>query len=376
MPLRVLITPDKFKGTLSAAGAVRAIATGWAEERPEDKLVQLPMSDGGDGFGEVIGDLIGAERRCCETIDSTHRPCAAGYGYAQQGATAVIESAEFVGLARLRGQRVHPFQQDTFGLGKVLKDAQSAGAQQIIVGLGGSATNDAGFGLARSLGYTFWDRRGHEIDRWTELAGLARLVRPTPCAALPTVVAAVDVSNPLLGPRGASRMFGGQKGLVGDDFVRAEQCHARMVEVAADTFGVDGDVPGAGAAGGLGFALRMFAGATLRLGAELFSELSQLPLRIQGCDLVITGEGKFDQQSAMGKGVGMVARAAALANKPCICLAGVSELEQPVDFGSRFYLRSIVPSLADTERALSDAQGCLRRLAAESARTVADVNVS
>jgi len=178
MPLRVLIIPDKFKGTLTAQAAAEAIARGWRGARPGDTLDLLPMSDGGDGFGEVTGSLLRAKRQVVTTVDATHRPCRSLWWWKPEDETAVIESARVIGLAMLPDGRFHPFDLDTFGLGAVVRAAARKGARRCLVGIGGSATNDGGFGLARALGWEFLDDNGHRIERWTGLDKLARVLHP------------------------------------------------------------------------------------------------------------------------------------------------------------------------------------------------------
>ena len=213
MALKVLIAPDKFKGTLPATAVAEAIARGWRKRKPEDSLKLLPMSDGGEGFGEVMGRLLGAEVQTVRTVDAAHRPVIAQWWWERKSRTAVIESATTIGLASLPTGKFHPFELDTFGLGVLLQAAANAGAKRCLLGVGGSATNDGGFGLARSLGWRFCNRRGKEIQQWTELAALARLEPPEAPVRSGKLVVAVDVQNPLLGPSGCTRIFGPQKGL-------------------------------------------------------------------------------------------------------------------------------------------------------------------
>lgn len=371
MPLRVLIVPDKFKGTLSAHQAAEAIAEGWAGVRPGDRLDLLPMADGGDGFGEICGRLLGAERRSCRTVDAAGRERLAGWWYADVAATAIVEAAEVNGLALLPAGRFHPFQLDTFGLGAVLEQAREAGARRLYIGVGGSATNDGGFGLARSLGWRFRAGDGGEILRWTDLERLA-VVEPPP-ASLPfaELTIAVDVSNPLLGPEGATRIYGGQKGLHDQDFPRAEACLGRLAEAMADLLGEDfAHLPGAGAAGGLGFGLKAFCGGNLRSGGEIFSELSRLEARIGEADLVITAEGAMDAQTLMGKGVGLVAAMVARAGKPCLCLAGSVAVTAASVPWPGFQAWAIVPTIAPLAMAMARPADCLRQLAARAAATI------
>ena len=167
--MRILIVPDKFKGTLTAHQAARAIARGWKTARPGDSLNLLPMSDGGDGFGEILSGLLGAKRRSLLTVDAAHEPRRAVWWWQDAGKLAIIESAKVNGLALMRPKKLHPFQLDTFGLGKILKAAERNAPRECLVGIGGSATNDGGFGLARSLGWRFVDKAENELDQWWQL---------------------------------------------------------------------------------------------------------------------------------------------------------------------------------------------------------------
>ncbi len=324
MPLRVLIIPDKFKGTLGADAAAEAVARGWHRARPHDSLDLLPMSDGGDGFGEVTGALLQARTRRVGTVDAAHRPCVARWWWQRRSRTAVIESAEVIGLAMLPPGRFHPFQLDTFGLGKVLRAAARTGATRCMIGIGGSATNDGGFGLARALGWQFLDCNGQLIERWTDLSQLASMRAPQRRRWFRRCLVATDVQNLLLGPRGATRVYGPQKGLRPQDFALAERCLGRLAQVVKRQCGSDlARVPGAGAAGGLGFGLLAFLGAELRPGFDLFARHAGLARRLRAADVVITGEGAIDRSTLMGKGVGQIAQRCRRLRIPCIGLAGM-----------------------------------------------------
>ncbi len=323
MSLKVLIIPDKFKGTLTARQAAEAMARGWRKNRPQDILELLPMTDGGDGFGEIIGDLLRAKVRTVATVDAAHRPCRAQWWWEPKSKTVIIESAGVIGLAGLPLKKFHPFELDTFGLGAVIRAAVKKGALRCLMGIGGSATNDAGFGLARALGWTFLDRSGKQITRWTQLDLLATVRPPGPRRWFLKLIVAVDVQNPLLGACGCSRVYGPQKGLTPEDFPHAERCLRRLAAVMKEQFHRDHALePGAGAAGGLGFGLGCFLGAELRPGFELFSRKSNLIQRLRRADLVITGEGAMDASTFMGKGAGEVARLCLKLQIPCIGLAG------------------------------------------------------
>ena len=399
MPKRVLIVPDKFKGTLSAREAAQAIARGWRESRPSDALKLLPMSDGGDGFGEVLSQLLGAKRRSVNTVDAAHRPCKATWWFEPRSRTAVVESANVIGLAMLRPGEFHPFELDTFGLGAVLCAAHTAGAKQVLIGIGGSATNDGGFGLARALGWEFRDERGHLIEQWTALRTLAKIHPPSSSArtaqsarsfSIPdslkvqnrpirrdraarasnwpfgNVTVAVDVQNHLLGVRGATRVYGPQKGFRSEEFTRAESCLRRLARIAKRQSGCDfARLPGAGAAGGLGFGLAAFLGARLESGFDLFAKLARLSQRLREADLVITGEGAMDRSTAMGKGVGQIARQCRELGVPCLGLSGaVVRLREVTGLFHGVYA---LTDLTTATKAMANPAWWLARLAAAKA---------
>jgi glycerate 2-kinase len=332
MPQRVLIAPDKFKGTLSARAAAEAIARGWKKSRPKDRLTLLPMSDGGDGFGEVMGRALGAKKQTVETIDAAHQPIEAAWWWEEKTKTAIVEAAKVNGLAMLPPGKFHPYQLDTFGLARVLQTVERTGAKHCIIGIGGSATNDAGFGLARALGWKFVPKTdcptcapGQVLDEWWQLGLLGQIVPPKFPLELKITVA-VDVKNPLLGPNGCTRIYGPQKGLKQTDFSLAEKALEQLATVYKKQFKKDfAKIPGSGAAGGLGFGLMAFANAKIANGFELFAKHSNLTQLIRDSDLVITGEGAIDKQTSMGKGVGQLAKLCKKHHVPCIALAGTTD---------------------------------------------------
>ncbi len=321
--LNVLIIPDKFKGTLTAGKAAAALARGWLQGRPKDNLELLPMTDGGDGFGETFGQLLKANARNARAVDAAGRKSRALWWFDPETNTAIIESAKVIGLATLPRRRFHPFELDTYGLGMVLGAAARAGARRCLVGLGGSATNDGGFGMARALGWEFLDQSGRKIKQWTGLAKLERVSQTRRRQWFRELQVAVDVANPLLGSRGASRVYGPQKGLKPIDFGQAERALRRLSHVMQRETGVDcGRVAGAGAAGGLGFGFLAFLGAELVSGFALFARQTRLESRLIKADLVITGEGALDRSTLMGKGVGEIARWCKKFKIPCLGVAG------------------------------------------------------
>lgn len=324
MCLKIVIVPDKFKGTLTARAAAEAIGRGWHAGRPGDQLELMPMSDGGDGFGEVFGTMSGAKQRSARTRDAAGRACSSPWWWLPDTETAIVESARVIGLAMLPAGEFHPFELDTTGLGCLLKTVAGREAKRCIVGIGGSATNDGGFGMARALGWDFLDRKGNRIGHWTELHELKSLRPPRQSRLFKQVIVAADVRNALLGRDGATRVYGPQKGLRPDDLATAERCLRRLATVVHETLGKDfARLPGAGAAGGLGFALAVFLGAEFETGFELFTRHSKLLSRLKSADLVITGEGAVDASTKMGKGVGQIATLCRDMRVPCMALAGV-----------------------------------------------------
>jgi glycerate kinase len=337
--VNVLIIPDKFKGTLTASAAAEAIARGWHKSRPQDSLTLLPMSDGGDGFGEVMGKLLGAKIQKLKTVDAAHRPCEGHWWWESKSKTAIIESANVIGLAKLPPGKFHPFELDTFGLGAVIRAAAAKGAKRCLIGIGGSATNDGGSGLARALGWKFLDRDDAPLERWTELNRLARISRPKRTRWFKELIVAVDVQNPLLGVRGATRVYGPQKGLREKDFAQAEKNLQGLARAVAQLVfpsrrSRDGSghpapgrmglqtLPGTGAAGGLGFGLIAFLGAKVEPGFEVFARLAKVEKHLCTADLAITGEGGIDESTFMGKGVGEIARDCRKSKLPCVAIAG------------------------------------------------------
>jgi len=366
--VKILIAPDKFKGTLTARQAAEAIARGWRRSRPSDSLELLPISDGGDGFGAVLGELLDAKTQRCKTVDAAHRPITATWWWQAKTKTAVIESANIIGLAMLPPGKFHPFQLDTFGLGAALRAARRKGARRIILGIGGSATNDGGFGLARALGWEFRDDRGKTINQWPRLHTLADIRRPK--KTVPgEITVAVDVRNPLLGALGATRVYGPQKGVRAEDFRATELCLGRLAMIAKKQLGTDcARLPGAGAAGGLGFGLATFAGGKLEPGFELFAKQAGLARRLGRYDLVITGEGALDRSTSMGKGAGQIATLCRTHQIPVLGLAGV--VKETTKLRKLFVETHALTELTSPELARRDAKRWLTRLAEKvAART-------
>jgi glycerate kinase len=347
------------------------------------------MSDGGDGFGEIIGGMMGAEPIEVDTIDAAHRPRRATFWLHPPSAKAIVEAAQVNGLALLPPGQFHPFSLDTFGLGKVYATALEMGAQEIVIGIGGSATNDGGFGFARAIGYQFLDAADKPILKWTNLERLQRIAMTAELPVVRTVVG-VDVQNPLLGPNGASRIYGPQKGLRTQDMRFAERSLRRLADVVQELrqLGVDqiadvmpsrrrlpnlAETAGAGAAGGLGFGLLAFLEAQFAPGFDIFSEAARLADRMNTADVVVSGEGAIDAQTLMGKGVGSLYQLCKINGVRFVGLAGgMSEhVREQFREDADLTLMSIVPTITTLENAKAEPARYLTLLASEAAKKVA-----
>jgi glycerate kinase len=358
--VRVLIAPDKFAGTLTAVEAARAMAEGWSKQAPDDELDLAPMADGGPGFVDVLHEARGGEISAVTVTGPHHEPVPGAV--LRRGDQAWVESAQACGLALTGGERAESA--TTWGVGELVMHAIEAGATDIVVGLGGSGTNDGGAGLLGALGATAdrpLDQGAAGLDGITQvdlapardrLAGL-------------TLTAASDVDSPLTGLFGATRTFGPQKGIPEE---RLPAVDALLEQLAAATDRRTALEKGAGAAGGLGFAL-LLLGASRRPGFDVVAEAVDLAGRARAVDLVLTGEGAFDFSSRSGKVPYGVASVAAEALRPCVALAG------QVLVGSREMRALGVESayslvdLVGEERALADPARSLATLAARVART-------
>ena len=364
--MNVLICPDKFKGTLTSEEAAESIRRGWKRIRPRDRLTVQPFSDGGDGFGAIIARILGARKRRLRTVNAAGDPVTAHWWWHPAQRLAVIETARFNGLAMLPPGRHHPFDLDTRGIAPALQAAASLGARSALIGIGGSATNDAGFGLARGLGWKFLDRSGGEILHWPELTGLKKVVPPRKRKIIPSITVAVDVQNPLLGKKGCSRVYGPQKGLRAEDMKPAEAALRRLATVLKGQLGFgEAAMPGAGAAGGLGFGLNAFTGARLRSGFDLVAQHAGLGSRVRQSDLVITGEGALDRQTLMGKGVGEIGQLCRRHRVPCLGLAG--HVENPEKAGGLFAWTGSLTEQTSRKEAMQRSGFWLEQLAALAA---------
>jgi len=325
--VRVLLAPDGFGGTLSPREAADAMAAGWRAAAPHDELDLAPLSDGGPGLVDVLAAALpGAVRREVVVSDPLGRPvCAA---YLLDGSTAYVESAQACGLHLLAEAERDPGLTTTHGVGQLLLAALDAGASRIVVGLGGSATNDGGAGMLAALGVTGYGGDEARLPPGgAALRGLVRLAgHPDPRLAAVELVAATDVDSPLLGLLGAAAVFGPQKGASREDVALLDAALARWADLVEAHLGIQvREQPGAGAAGGAGAAL-LALGAVRASGLGLVEQAVRLADRVAAADLVVTGEGTLDGSSLAGKVVAGVAALAAAEAVPCLVLAGAVRL--------------------------------------------------
>jgi glycerate kinase len=373
--VRILVCPNAFKGSLTAAQAAQAVAEGIARGAegmgtPADgsaktrrvETIRLPLADGGDGTLETLVEATDGALFTRAVRGPLGEPVTATWGRlgGTQRDTAIIEMAEASGLRLLRPEQYDPRRATTYGTGELMRAALEAGCRTLLLGIGGSATNDGGAGMAQALGCRLLDADGRDLPPGgAALARLARIDR-SGCALPPgvTVRVACDVDNPLLGPEGASAVYGPQKGATPEMVTELEAALAHYADVLRAQLGVDVvEVPGAGAAGGLGAGLTAFCGAKLMPGTEMILDAVGFDEKVRGCALVVTGEGKLDAQTVRGKVIAGTAKRAKAAGVPAIALVGAlePEAEAPLREEGLTAAFSIVPGPLTVEEAMRDA---------------------
>jgi glycerate 2-kinase len=374
--VRVVVAPDKFKGSLDAAGVAAALAAGFRDVVPGAEFALVPMADGGDGTVDAFL-AGGATERRVQVSGPLGAPVEAVY--ARDGDVAIVEMAAASGLALL-GNGLAARRATTRGTGELLRDALDGGATRIVLGIGGSATTDGGAGALAALGARFLDDAGNALDPTPEalarvarvdLAGLDVRLRPSAGSgrAAVDVAIACDVDNPLLGPHGAAAVYGPQKGASADDVAFLDAVLGRLADAMSAATGRDlRALPGAGAAGGLGWALASACGARLERGVALVAEVRGLAAALRGADLCLTGEGRIDEQTLRGKVVDGVAALAREAHVPVIAFGGSVEVAvEPALRARGVRCVPIVPGPVTLEAAMRDTAQNLRAAAARVA---------
>jgi len=353
--MRVLIAFDKFKDAITAGEACEVAARTLRRIRPDWQLDLCPLTDGGDGFEEVIGTAVGAQRIQIEVTGPRDAAVNAGFSVSRldrfspqarqelltvadlsaQAPIAIIEMARASGLALLRPEHRDPWQTTTLGTGQLIRAAAAQGVEAMILGIGGSATNDLGLGALNALGFVYLDANGEKISpgtpqQWHKIEKLEQ----ADCPPLPPLLIASDVINPLLGPSGAAAVYGPQKGLDPASLNTLESASTRIAQLLCaqrrKPWSLT-EMPGAGAAGGIAFGLLCAVNAHLRPGFTLTSACLDLKRRLQAADLIITGEGRFDQTSTKGKGPGALVESALVTGKPIHVFAGRISAERRIN---------------------------------------------
>lgn len=371
--MRVVIAPDSFKECLRASEVAEALCAGWLEGMPDAEVIAFPMADGGEGTVDAVVRATGGTLVTRTVSGPLGTPVEAAYGIIQDGKVAVLEMAAASGLSLVPPEKRDPCRASTRGTGELIAHALEQGVDDIIMGVGGSATNDGGAGMAQALGYRLLDKRGKALG-----GGGARLVqldRIDAAGRHPRLngvnfYVACDVDNPLCGPQGASAVYGPQKGATSEDILILDHALSHFADVVARDMKVSlSDMPGAGAAGGLAGGLMAFAGAKLENGLDLIATLCGLHQALAEADLVITGEGSLDRQSVHGKAPSGIARLARAFNVPAIALGGrvTHEAEALCDHGVTA-LFSICPGPASMKEARAGAAENLRLTARQLAR--------
>lgn len=358
-PLTVVVAPDSFKGTLTAAQAARAIADGWRSVRPADRLREIPQADGGEGTLDALAASTPGSRfhSAGQVTGPDGRPVDGVWLELPSGA-GVVELAQSSGIT-LMG-RLDPLTATTRGLGEVIAHAAAHGASSLIVALGGSASTDGGAGALSALGVRFLDEHGDALPDGGGALRRLQQVDARGLVALPDIVLLTDVRAPLLGPEGAAAVFGPQKGASPEDVRRLEDGLRTLAAILA----APDEVPGMGAAGGTAYGLVSLLGASVRAGAEVVAQSTGLHDAIAGADVVITGEGRFDSQSRTGKVAGSVLDAARRANAAPAVIAGSIEDDPGV------WNVSLSAIAGSSAAALSDAARWARAAGAEAARQI------
>lgn len=358
--MRVVIAPDKFKGSLTASEVAEAMARGVKAACPSAEVDQAPVADGGEGIVEALVRATEGSYHEEKATGPRGEPVRARFGMLGDGQTAVIEMAEASGLALVPTDSRNPWTTTTQGTGELLLAAIRAGARRLIVGIGGSATNDGGAGMAQALGYRLLDAQGNDIGPGGgALADLDRIERTERAARLDgiEITVACDVDNPLCGPDGASAVYGPQKGATPEMVEKLDRHLLRLARIIERDLGASiAELPGAGAAGGLGGGLVAFTDGRLQSGVDVVIKAVGLADRLRGADLCLTGEGALDAQSAFGKTAVGVARLARSLKVPTLALAGsIGEgAERTLAEGIDAYF-SICPGPITIDAAIADA---------------------
>ena len=374
--MKIVVAPDSFKGSVSALEAACAIEQGLRRVFPDAVIDKIPMADGGEGTVQSLVDATGGHLRTQRVLAPLGNAVDAQLGILADSETAVIEMASASGLTLVAPHERNPLRTTTYGTGQLIHAALEAGCRRLIIGIGGSATNDGGAGMAEALGIRLLDKEGKQIPRGGE--GLGRLASIDitdlhPAVAETETVVACDVNNPLTGPDGASHVYGPQKGAT-PEMIETLDAHLTHFDgVLTRTLGKSfNDIPGSGAAGGLGAGLMAFLNAELRLGVDIMVDAVNLKERVKGASIVFTGEGQLDFQTAFGKTPVGVAKVAKAHNIPVIAIAGgIGEGAEAVYEAGIDAMLGIAQEPMELADAVADAPRLIADTAEQAARLIA-----
>lgn len=371
--MKIVVAPDSFKGSVTALQAANAIERGLLRVFPHAIIEKIPMADGGEGTVQSLVDATGGEIKTVQVLDPLGYKIDAKFGILADGQTAVVEMATASGLPLVPTEKRNPLKTSTYGTGQLIHAALDSGCRRLIIGIGGSATNDGGAGMAEALGVKFFNEDGMPIERGG--GGLAKLTSIDmtdlhPAIADTETVVACDVNNPLTGLNGASHVYGPQKGATPEMIKTLDANLKHFDGILAKTCGQSyNDIPGAGAAGGLGAGLMAFLNAELKLGVDIVIDTVNLKERMKGASLVITGEGQIDYQTAFGKTPVGVAKVAKAENIPVIAIAGgIGEGAEKVYDAGIDAMVGIVQTPMSLDDAFEEAQRLITNTAEQAAR--------
>ena len=324
--MKVVVAIDSLKGSLTSMEAGLAVKDGILAARPDADVIVKPLADGGEGTTDALIEGLNGTRVDLTVTGPMGTNVSAYYGYLEESSTAIIEMATAAGITLVPSDRQNPMAATTYGVGEMINDAIARGCRNFIIGIGGSATNDGGIGMLKALGFSFLDEQGNDVGEGAQ--ALSKVAAINSAGRNPQLPAcsfqvACDVINPLCGANGATYIYGPQKGVTDEQKESLDQAMAHYAQITADTFGCDhADAKGAGAAGGLGFAFLSFLGASLTPGIDLILNAVGLEAELKDADVAVTGEGRLDHQTAMGKAPVGVARLAKKYDAKVLAFAG------------------------------------------------------
>jgi glycerate kinase len=365
--MKIIVAADKFKGSLNSFEVCNIIEKAIISVDSRNEVYSFPMADGGDGFAAVLKHYLATETVTCNTVDPLNRNISASYEWNPDSGTAIIEMAIASGLVLLKENEKNPLKTSTFGTGLLIKDAIGKGASKIVLGLGGSATNDAGIGILAAIGFEFIDKEGKKLNPVGEsLSYIRNIVAPVRLPEVQIEIAC-DVQNVFFGEQGAAFTYGSQKGADHDMIKRLDEGLRNFALLLKQRFNKEvAFIPGTGAAGGIAAGLMGFFNVKMKKGIEMILDVSGIDVELADTDMLITGEGKIDEQSTQGKVVGRIAKLASHHKIPCVAFCGLHELEPGNDkLPGIDKIIQLVNTKSDAEYSMKNAQRLLDQKATE-----------